>query len=202
MVNVIPIKGANQHHDLGPLGAAFNLRAAQRQLEMLREAGCNAIRMAHNPPARELLELTDKMGFLVVDEIFDVWERKKTPLDSHLIFPDWHEQDVRAFIRRDRNHPSVIMWSFGNEVGEQYTGDEGAAVAKRLHDLIKEEDPTRPTTVSMNYAKPDMPLPAVVDLISLNYQGEGIRNAPAYAGLRGIRTSPLYPHSMKSFPTR
>ncbi|HML74520.1 MAG TPA: beta-galactosidase GalB [Anaerohalosphaeraceae bacterium] len=198
----IPIKGANQHHDLGPLGAAFNVRAAQRQLEMLREAGCNAIRMAHNPPAGELLELTDKMGFLVVDEIFDVWERKKTPLDSHLIFPDWHEQDVRAFIRRDRNHPSVIMWSFGNEVGEQYTGDEGAAVAKRLHDLIKEEDPARPTTVSMNYAKPDMPLPAVVDLISLNYQGEGIRNAPAYAGLRGIRTSPLYPAFHEKFPDK
>ncbi|MEN6307906.1 MAG: beta-galactosidase GalB [Anaerohalosphaeraceae bacterium] len=195
----IPVKGANQHHDLGPLGAAFNLRAAQRQLEMLREAGCNAIRMAHNPPAPELLELTDKMGFLVVDEIFDVWERKKTPLDSHLIFPDWHEQDVRAFVRRDRNHPSIIMWSFGNEVGEQYTGDEGAAVARRLHDLIKEEDPTRPTTVSMNYAKPDMPLPAVVDLISLNYQGEGIRNAPAYAGLRGIRTSPLYPAFHEKF---
>lgn len=198
----VPIKGANQHHDLGPLGAAFNVRAAQRQLEMLREAGCNAIRMAHNPPAPELLELTDKMGFLVVDEIFDVWERKKTPLDSHLIFPDWHEQDVRAFIRRDRNHPSVIMWSFGNEVGEQYTGDEGAAVAKRLHDLIKEEDPTRPTTVSMNYAKPDMPLPAVVDLISLNYQGEGIRNAPAYARLRGIRTSPLYPAFHEKFPDK
>lgn len=198
----ITIKGANQHHDLGPLGAAFNVRAAQRQLEMLREAGCNAIRMAHNPPAPELLELTDKMGFLVVDEIFDVWERKKTPLDSHLIFPDWHEQDVRAFIRRDRNHPCVIMWSFGNEVGEQYTGREGAAVAKRLHDLIREEDPTRPTTVSMNYAKPDMPLPAVVDLISLNYQGEGIRNAPAYAGLQGIRTPPLYAAFHTTFPDK
>jgi beta-galactosidase/beta-glucuronidase len=79
--------------------------------------GCNAIRTSHNPPAPELLDLTDRMGFLVVDEIFDVWERKKTPLDSHLIFPDWHERDLRALIRRDRNHPSVILWSFGNEVG-------------------------------------------------------------------------------------
>lgn len=196
----IYIKGANQHHDLGALGAAFNYRAAERQLEILREMGCNAIRMAHNPPAPELLELTDRMGFLVVNEIFDVWERKKRPLDFHLIFPDWHEQDIRALVRRDRNCPSVIMWSFGNEVGEQYTGVEGAAVAKRLHDIIKDEDPGRPTTVSMNYAKPHMPLPKVIDLISLNYQGEGIRNAPAYSGLKGINTAPLYPAFHEAFP--
>jgi beta-galactosidase len=195
----IYIQGANQHHDLGALGAAFNTRAAERQLEMLREMGCNAIRTAHNPPAPELLELTDRMGFLVVDEIFDVWERKKTPLDFHLIFPDWYEQDLRALVRRDRNRPSVILWSFGNEVGEQYTGEEGAAVAQRLHDIVKEEDPTRPTTTAINWAKPNMPLPEVPDLISLNYQGEGIRNAPAYAHLRGIHTPPLYPAFHNAF---
>jgi len=198
----IYIKGVNQHHDLGALGAAFNVRAAERQLEILREMGCNAIRTAHNPPAPELPELTDRMGLLVVDEIFDVWERKKTPLDFHLIFPDWHEQDLRALIRRDRNHPSVIMWSFGNEVGEQYTGVEGVAVAKRLHDIVKEEDPTRPTTTAVNWAKPNMPLPEVPDVINLNYQGEGIRDAPAYAGLRGIRTSPLYPAFHDAFPDK
>ena len=196
------IKGVNQHHDLGALGAAFNVRAAERQLEVLREMGCNAIRMAHNPPAPELLELTDRMGFLVVNEIFDVWERKKAPLDFHLIFPDWHEQDTRAWVRRDRNHPSVMMWSFGNEVGEQYTGQEGAAVARRLHDIVKEEDSTRPTTAAMNYAKPDMPMPGVMDVISLNYQGEGIRNAPAYTGLRGINTPPLYPAFHEAFPNK
>jgi beta-galactosidase len=196
------IKGVNQHHDLGALGAAFNTRAAERQLEILRELGCNAVRMAHNPPAPELLELTDRMGFLVVDEIFDGWERKKTPLDFHLIFPDWHEQDLRAFIRRDRNHPSVILWSFGNEVGEQYTGEDGAALAKRLRAIVKEEDPTRLATVSMNFAKPDMPLPNVADIISLNYQGEGIRDAPEYAGLQGIRTPPLYPAFHKAFPDK
>jgi len=193
------IKGVNQHHDLGALGAAFNVRAAERQLEMLREMGCNAIRTAHNPPAPEWLELTDRMGFLVVDEIFDCWERKKTPLDFHLIFRDWHEPDLRALVRRDRNHPSVILWSFGNEVGEQYTGEEGAAVARRLHAIVKEEDPTRPTTTAINWAKPDMPLPAVGDVINLNYQGEGIRDAPAYAGLQGIRTSPLYPAFHEAF---
>ena len=198
----VQIRGVNQHHDLGALGAAFNRRAAERQLEILQEMGCNAIRMAHNPPAPELLELTDKMGFLVVNEIFDVWERKKTPLDFHLIFPDWHEADIRSFIRRDRNHPSVVAWSFGNEVGEQYTGDEGAALAKRLYDIVKEEDPTRAVTLSINFAKPGSPIAAVGDIINLNYQGEGIRNAPAYAHLQGIRTEPLYPAFHEAYPDR
>lgn len=198
----IYFQGANQHHDLGALGAAFNVRAAERQLELLREMGCNAIRMAHNPPARELLELTDRMGFLVVDEIFDVWERKKTPLDFHLIFPEWSEPDLRAFIRRDRNHPSVIIWSIGNEVGEQYTGDDGAEVAQRLHDIVMDEDPTRPTAASFNFAKPDMPITEVMDTVSLNYQGEGIRDAPAYSHLQGIRTTPLYPKFHEAFPDK
>src|SRR5262249_55432892 len=96
----IEFKGVCNHHDLGALGTAFNLRAAQRQLEMLQEMGCNAIRTSHNPPAPELLELTDRMGFLVMDESFDVWVRQKTPFDFHLIFPDWGEQDLRAHLRR------------------------------------------------------------------------------------------------------
>jgi beta-galactosidase len=196
----VHIQGVNQHHDLGALGAAFNTRAAERQLEILREMGCNAIRLSHNPPAPELLELTDRMGFLVIDEIFDCWEKGKTPLDFHLIFPDWHEPDLRAFIRRDKNHPSIIEWSFGNEVGEQYTGQEGAALAKELHDIVWEEDSTRPATASMNYAKPDMPFPAVMEVLSLNYQGEGIRDAPAYAYLKGIKTPPLYPAFQQKFP--
>lgn len=195
----VRMQGVNQHHDLGALGAAFNTRAAERQLELLKEVGCNAIRLAHNPPAPELLELTDRMGFLVIDEIFDSWERKKTPLDFHLIFKDWYEADTRSFIRRDRNHPSIIAWSYGNEVGEQYTADTGAVVSKRLYDIVKEEDPTRPATASMNYAKPNMPFPAVMDILSLNYQGEGIRDAPAYAHLKGIRTSPLYPAFHQKF---
>ncbi len=203
-VNNKPVRmqGVNQHHDLGALGAAFNTRAAERQLEILREMGCNAIRLAHNPPAPELLDLTDKMGFLVIDEIFDCWERGKTPLDFHLIFRDWYEADTRAFIRRDKNHPSIIAWSFGNEVGEQYTADSGALVAKKLYDIVKEEDNTRLATASMNYAKPDMSFPKEMDMISLNYQGEGIRDAPAYAHLRGIRTSPLYPAFHEKFPDK
>ena len=174
----IPLNGVCDHHDLGALGAALNYRALQRQLEMLQEMGCNAIRTSHNPPAPELLELTDKMGFLVMDETFDVWVREKTPLDIHLIFPDWHEQDLRAHVQRDRNCPSVVLWSIGNEVGEQFNGTNGAVLEKELNDIVHEEDPTRPTTTAMNVARPGSPFAAVVDVIGLNYQGAGIRGVP------------------------
>lgn len=198
----IRIQGVNQHHDLGALGAAFNERAALRQLELLRELGCNAIRIAHNPPAPELLDLCDRMGFLVVNEIFDSWVRRKTPFDFHLVFPDWHEPDLRAFIRRDRNHPSVFLWSLGNEVGEQYTGEEGAAVARRLVAIAREEDPTRPSTFSMNWAKPDSAFAAAAEVINLNYQGEGIRDTPEFAEFNGIKTPPLYGAFRDKFPDR
>ncbi len=174
----IALKGVNNHHDLGALGAAFNVRAAERQLQMLVEMGANALRMSHNPPAPELLELTDRMGIVVIDEVFDVWERKKTALDTHLIFADWHEQDLRAMIRRDRNHPSIVIWSIGNEVGEQYTGEEGAAIGRKLAAIVRQEDRSRPTMTAMNYARAHMPLPATVDLVSVNYQGAGIRSNP------------------------
>jgi beta-galactosidase len=174
----VDLKGVCNHHDLGALGAALNYRALQRQLEMLAEMGCNAIRTSHNPPAPEFLELTDRMGFLVMDETFDVWVRQKAPLDFHLIFPDWHEQDLRAHLRRDRNHPSVFLWSIGNEVGEQFTGAPGAVVAKELCEIVREEDSTRPITTAMNWAQPTNPLPATVDVIGLNYQGAGIRTVP------------------------
>lgn len=198
----IPLKGVNQHHDLGALGAAFNLRAARRQLELLQEMGVNAIRMAHNPPAPELLTLTDKMGILVLNESFDSWYKKKTPLDFHLIFADWHEQDLRALVRRDKNHPSVIMWYIGNEVGEQYTGQSGADIALTLKAIVKDEDPTRPVTSSMNWAKADFPFSAAMDLISLNYQGEGIRQAAEFEGTERIRTPPSYPAFHEAHPDK
>ena len=198
----VRIQGVDQHHDLGALGAAFNDRAAQRQLQELREMGCNAIRMSHNPPAPELLEMTDRMGFLVFDEIFDAWVRKKTPFDFHLIFPEWHERDLRAFIRRDRNHPSVFLWSVGNEVGEQRNGDIGAKVARELVEIAHEEDPTRPVTASMNSAKPDSAFAAAFDVVSLNYQGEGIRDSPAFANYKGLKTPPQYDAFHQKFPQR
>ncbi len=174
----IRLQGVCDHHDLGALGTALNRRALQRQLQLLTEMGCNAIRTSHNPPAPELMELADEMGILVMDEAFDVWARQKAPFDFHLIFPDWLKQDLRAQIRRDRNHPSVILWSIGNEVGEQFTGTNGAVLAKQLCDIVHEEDPTRPATSAMNWSRPDDPLPAVLDAIGLNYQGAGIRGSP------------------------
>lgn len=205
MVNgeLIKLKGVNEHHDLGALGAAFNVRAAERKLEILREMGCNAIRMAHNPPAPEFLELTDRMGFLVIDEVFDSWERKKTPHDFHLIFEDWYEADARAMVRRDKNHPSVIMWSYGNEVGEQYTDEEGAAIGRKLVEVIKDEDPSRLTTSAMNWAKSDMPFPTVMDVISFNYQGEGIRQDPVFDEVKDrIKTKPQYEPYHQKFPNK
>lgn len=198
----VPIRGVNQHHDLGALGAAFNATAAERQLRMLQAMGANAVRMSHNPPDPALLALTDRLGLLVVDEIFDSWQMKKTPLDFHRVFDDWHEPDLRALLRRDRNHPSVILWSIGNEVGEQYSGQAGADIARALRDIVREEDPTRPITAAMNYAKPDMPLPAVLDVIGLNYQGEGIRDTPEFEGTERIRTPPMYDAFHRAFPEK
>ena len=115
----VKILGVCDHHDLGCLGSAVNTRAIQRQLEILKAMGCNAIRTSHNPPAPELLDLCDKMGFIVDDEAFDMWRKRKTRYDYSRYFPEWHERDLSAQIMRDRNHPSVFMWSIGNEVGEQ-----------------------------------------------------------------------------------
>lgn len=168
----IYIQGVCQHHDLGSLGAAFNVHAAERQLQMLQEMGSNSVRTSHNVPDQSLLHLADKMGILIMDEIFDTWYYEKTPNDFHSIFPDWSEPDLRSFIRRDRNHPSVWAWGYGNEVQEQ--GEEGGEqVAKRLQDIVHEEDSTRLGALGMNNAAADTPFIPVVDLIGLNYQGEG-----------------------------
>jgi beta-galactosidase len=175
----VKLNGVCNHHDLGALGAAVNVRALERQLEIMKEMGVNAIRTAHNPPTPELLELTDRMGFLVMDEAFDVWVRQKTVSDYHVVFPDWHEQDLRAMLRRDRNHPSVIMWSVGNEIVEQSNDGEGVPLGQELVAICKAEDPTRPTIQGMNSAAATSSFPDPMDLVGLNYQGTGVRSGPA-----------------------
>ncbi len=145
----IPINGVCDHHDLGALGAAINVRALERQIELLKEMGVNAIRTSHNPPASELLDLCDRMGIIVMDEAFDCWRIGKTRNDYHLVFEDWHEKDLRALLRRDRNHPCVVLWSIGNEVPEQRTA-EGARLAAELAAIVREEDSTRPVTSACN----------------------------------------------------
>jgi len=141
----VRLNGVCLHHDLGPLGAAINTRAIERQLQLLREMGCNAIRTAHNPPAPELLDLSDRMGFLVLAEAFDAWRypaRDWVPNDYARHFEEWHERDLRAFVRRDRNHPSIFMWSSGNEIQDQRKPD-GVKTAEQLRALFHAEDPTR-----------------------------------------------------------
>ncbi|KAE9378499.1 glycoside hydrolase family 2 protein [Stipitochalara longipes BDJ] len=187
----VRVQGTNNHQDHGSLGSAFHIRAMERQLQMLQEMGSNALRTSHNPPAPELLDMADQLGFLVLDEIFDCWNNKKTSNDFHLIFADWEEPDVRAFIRRDRNHPSVIAWSFGNEVGEQGSST-AAATAQPLHDWIHAEDPTRPTTASMNSASAGSSFANVMDIESLNYQGEGT----------GTSTSSSFPGFHMQYPNK
>jgi beta-galactosidase len=145
----VPLNGVCDHADLGALGSAINTRGLERQVQILKEMGCNAIRTSHNPPAPELLELCDRLGMLVMDESFDCWKRGKTPNDYHLLFSDWHEKDWRAELRRDRNHPSIILWSIGNEISEQGR-PEGPGMAAELTRIAHEEDPTRPTTAACN----------------------------------------------------
>ena len=148
----VQIQGVCDHHDLGALGSAINTRALERQLEILREFGCNAIRTSHNPPTPELLNLCDQLGFLVMDEAFDCWASGKNKNDYHVLYRDWHEADLRALVRRDRNHPSVILWSSGNEVSDQDKA-AGPALAEKHRGIIHSEDPTRPCTTAVSSTK-------------------------------------------------
>jgi beta-galactosidase len=172
----IKILGVNLHHDLGALGAAVNSRAIERQLEIMRAMGANAIRTAHNPPAPELLKLTDRMGFIVMNEAFDSWKLMKTEYaryDYHLHWDEWHERDLRDFIKRDRNHPSVIMWSIGNEVREQFDDDKilGMTITRELADIVRSLDTTRVITAGNNNPHPDNPVfaPGALDVLGFNY---------------------------------
>ncbi len=145
----VKLKGVCNHHDLGALGAAVNTRAIERQIEILKAMGMNAIRTSHNPPAPELLDACDRLGVLVMDEGFDMWRIPKVKNGAAKFFDEWGERDFRDMIRRDRNHPSIIMWSIGNEVPEQGRAD-GWEIAKRLTGYAHEEDPPRPTTSGFN----------------------------------------------------
>lgn len=138
----LKILGVCDHHDLGCLGSAFNDRAMQRKLEILKSAGVNAIRTSHNPPAPELLDLCDRMGFLVVDEAFDHWQEAKNPFDYHLDYAAWHVRDLTDMVLRDRNHPSIILWSIGNEIPEQRM-PQGGKMAAELAAIVKKYDTTR-----------------------------------------------------------
>jgi len=144
----ILIKGGNMHHDNGPLGAAAIDRAEYRRVELMKSFGYNAIRTSHNPPSRQFLDACDKIGILVMDESFDQWQRPKNPNDYNLYFDDWWEKDIESMVKRDRNHPAVIIWSIGNEINER--GDSsGLYLTKVLSDKVRSLDPTRPITAGI-----------------------------------------------------
>ncbi len=176
------LKGVCLHHDAGALGAVWNEDAWVRRLQMLKAMGCNAIRCSHNPPAPELLDLCDKMGFLVMDELTDTWTWPKKENGYATLFGEWAEKDLVAMIRRDRNHPSVILWSIGNECGEQ--GDPTRWwIPQMLTDICHREDPTRLTSAGNdNPWAASQPYAATIDVYGFNYKPhlyeEFVRNHP------------------------
>ncbi|GAB3432103.1 DUF4982 domain-containing protein [Niabella aquatica] len=176
-------KGVCLHHDLGPLGAAVNVAALRRQLQILKDMGCDAIRSSHNMPSMEQLELCDEMGFMFLAESFDEWARPKVKNGYNRYFAGDMEKDVTNLVRATRNHPCIVMWSAGNEVPDQW-GFEGAKRAKRIQDIFHREDPTRPVTVGMDQVQNAMKygFGAVLDIPGLNYR------------------LPLYEEAYKTFP--
>jgi beta-galactosidase len=166
----LKILGVCDHHDLGSLGAAINTRALERQLQILKAMGCNAIRTSHNPPAPELLDLCDKMGFIVMDEAFDCWEWSKVKYDYHLYFKEWHKRDLEDQVLRDRNHPSVFIWSIGNEIPQQ-SDTSALRIAPELAAIIHSLDKTRPITTAND--RPDTTNKIIrsgaIDLVGYNY---------------------------------
>jgi beta-galactosidase len=160
----VKLRGVNLHHDAGGLGAAVPEQVWVRRLELLKAMGANAIRTSHNPPAPEFLDLCDRMGFLVMAEAFDEWTVAKVAEGYHRYFEEWSERDVTDFVRRDRNHPSIVLWSAGNEIGEQSTPD-GAGVLRRLVAIFHREDPTRPVTTGNDKIAADS-TPATLDFLN------------------------------------
>jgi beta-galactosidase len=184
------IKGVCMHHDLGCLGSAVNKRAMERQLEILKAMGCNSIRTSHNPPDPGLLDLCDRMGFLVMDEAFDMWKRGKSCFDYHMYWDEWSRRDLEDQVLRDRNHPSVIVWSIGNEILEQWDSS-GTRMAGELASIVKKLDPTRPVTSGLNDPAPHNYIyrSGALDLIGFNYHLSDMMDFPEnFPGQKFIAT--------------
>lgn len=183
-LNGIPMKiqGVCLHHDLGALGAAYNESAMFRRLKLLKEMGCNAIRTSHNIPDVGFLNLCDKMGFLVMDEPFDMWVKKKSKHDYHEDFPLWHVRDIADMVLRDRNHPCVFLWSIGNEIREQFD-TSGILISRELVKIVKSLDDTRPVTSALSEWNPEKNFlyrSGVLDIVGLNYHQEIYPDFPKY----------------------
>ena len=168
---ITKFKGVCLHHDLGPLGTAVNVAALRRQLTILKDMGCNAIRSSHNMPSLEQLELCDEMGFMFLAESFDEWAKPKVKNGYNRFFEEYAEKDIINLVHATRNHPSIVMWSSGNEVPDQW-GEAGVKRAKWLQEIFHREDPTRPVTVGMDQVKATMEsgFGALLDIPGLNYR--------------------------------
>jgi beta-galactosidase len=174
------ILGVCLHHDNGALGAVENIHAVKRKLVLMKEMGVNAIRMSHNPHSLKMMQLCDEMGFIVQDEAFDVWKKKKVTHDYHKDWDAWHKKDLEDFIKRDRNHPSVMMWSIGNEIREQFD-TTGIAITKELTKIVKSLDITRPVTSALTeniIEKNFIYQSGALDLLGFNYKHEDYKDFP------------------------
>lgn len=169
----LKLKGGCVHHDNGPLGSKAFDRAEERRVELLKASGFNAIRCAHNPLSSAFLDACDRLGMLVIDEAFDMWRIGNNPYDYHLYFDEWWQKDIESMVMRDRNHPSVIMWSIGNEIKDM-ENPEVIAVAKMLGDHVRQIEPTRPVTAAVNNLRPQKdPFFATLDVCGYNYAAGG-----------------------------
>ena len=168
----IKIYGACQHHDLGLLGAAFDKNALRRQFDKLKEMGVNSVRCSHNPPPKAWMDLADEMGLLIDDEAFDMWEKPKTQFDYGNYFNDWYKKDVASWVRKDRNHPCLLMWSIGNEIYDTHVGN-GFEITKNLYAQVIKHDPEKvaPITIASNYMMTDgaQNCATQIDTVGYNY---------------------------------
>ena len=200
-------QGVCNHHDLGPLGAAINRAALRRQLTLLKDMGCDAIRTSHNMPAPELVELCDSMGFMMMIEPFDEWDIAKCRNGYHRFFKEWAERDMVNMVRHYRNNPSVVMWSVGNEVPTQCS-PQGYQVAKFLQDICHREDPTRPVTCGMDQVTCVLSngFAAMIDIPGFNYRAnryeEAYQKLPQNIVLGSETSSTVSSRGVYKFPVQ
>lgn len=202
----IKFKGVCNHHDLGPLGAALNKSAIIYRVNMLKSMGCNAIRTSHNMPSTELVEVCDSLGMMVMAESFDEWKAAKVANGYHKYFDEWVEKDLTTLVRHFRNSPSVVMWCIGNEVPDQWNGDRGPKLTRRLQDICHREDPTRPVTNGMDApdAVVNNNMAAVLDVPGFNYRPhkyeESYKKLPQQVILGSETASTLSSRGVYKFP--
>ena len=199
-------KGVCNHHDLGPLGGAVNDAAIRRQIRILKDMGCNAIRTSHNMPAPELVEACDEMGMMLMPESFDEWKSAKMANGYHKIFDEWVEKDLVNLIRHYRNNPSVVMWCIGNEVPDQWNGNNGPKLSRMLQDICHREDPTRPVTQGMDApdAVVNNNMAATMDIAGFNYRphkySENYKKLPQQIVLGSETASTVSSRGVYKFP--